>query len=459
MPTSQTEKSVTESDALVVRIPAARRHSERPTSYRDVFAVAEFRAVFLADLFSLLGDQIAAVAVAVLLYQTSGSSLLAALGYATAYVPWLLGGPVLAAWAERFPGKTVMVVCDLARAGLIGLAAIPGLPLAGVGLLVLTAALLAPPFEAARSALLPQILLDDRYPVGLSLRDAVHQSAQLIGFAAGGALVLVLSAPGALALDAVTFGCSALVLQLGLRLRTPLRNDAGSGSSSGGHRTIDLDAGSIDVLPDLEKTSLWRETLAGLRVVREDRQIYGPLLLGIVGAAYAIVPEAIAPTYAHALGHGATVVGLIMAAAAAGSVIGGLALGRLVAPAMRIRLMYPLALAGAFPLLLVALRPGLGLSLILFAITGVTSSYQIAANALFARNVPGALRTRAFGVAISGLYGGQAAAIVLAGLAAQFFRPSTVVAGAGLIGGLGVLGLIRSGPAAVSQPRGRHREG
>src|SRR5690349_14034099 len=177
------EQSTTQSDLSVTSIRPRKPldpTSRRPARYRDVFAVAEFRAVFLADLVSLLGDQIAAVAVAVLLYERSGSPLLAALGYATAYLPWLLGGPLLAAWAERFPGRTVMVGCDLVRAGLIGLAALPGLPLAVVGLLVLAAAVLAPPFEAARPALLPQILEDDRYPVAMFERAAVHQSAQLL---------------------------------------------------------------------------------------------------------------------------------------------------------------------------------------------------------------------------------------------------------------------------------------
>ena len=38
-----------------------------PATYRDVFGVREYRAVFLADVLSLLGDQIAAVALALLL--------------------------------------------------------------------------------------------------------------------------------------------------------------------------------------------------------------------------------------------------------------------------------------------------------------------------------------------------------------------------------------------------------
>jgi MFS family permease len=479
MSTSHLEQTVTESNLLVtssgppsVPSPAPNGRppvdsiSRRPASYREVFAVAPFRAVFLADLLSLLGDQIAAVAVAVLLYQRSGSPLLAALGYATAYLPWLLGGPLLAAWAERFPGRTVMVGCDLVRAGLIGLAALPGLPLAVVGLLVLAAALLAPPFESARSALLPQILEDDRYPVAMSVRDAVHQSAQLLGFGVGGALVLMLSAPGALALNALTFAGSALVLRLGLRLPAPdpavatIDLRPGDGPA---HRPADgIGDGSGDGPADgagsrtPDKPSLYREALAGLAVIRADRRLSTPLLLGIVGAAYAIVPEAIAPAYAEAVGGGATAVGLIMAGVAGGSVVGGLLIGRLVPPAVRIRLVRPLALAGTLPLLLVFLRPGLIASLALFTVTGLASSYQVAANAMFAQRVPAAVRARAFGIAITGLYGGQALAVVLAGAAAQIFAPAEVVGGAGLLGALGLLLLPRPAPSRGSA-RHRHR--
>ena len=411
MSTLDLAQDTTQSDLSITPEPAV----EVVASYRDVFAVAEFRTVFAADLCSLAGDQIAAVAIAVLLYQRSGSALLAALGYATAYVPWLLGGPVLAAWAERFAGRTVMVACDLGRAGLIGLAAIPGLPLAVVGLLVLAAALLAPPFDSARSALLPQILTGDRYAVAASVRDAVHQGAQLAGFALGGLLVVAVSTSGALALDAVSFAASSVVLRFGLRLRPSL--------------------------VEHQASSLWHETGAGLALVRADPALYRPLLLGVLGAGYAIVPEAIAPAYAGSLGAGPRAIGLIMAAVAGGSVIGGLALGRLVKPSTRIRWTPSLALAGALPLLAVALHPGLIVSLLLFAITGLASSYQIVVNAMFAQRVPAAFRSRAFGIAISAIYGGQALAIVLAGAAAQFLPATTVIAGAGLLGVLGVLAL------------------
>ncbi|MBT0773031.1 MFS transporter [Kineosporia sp. J2-2] len=568
---------------------------DRPAGYRDVFGVREFRAVFAADLFSLIGDQIAAVAVAVLLYQDSGSPLLAAVGYATAYVPWLLGGPLLAAWAERFPGRSVMVACDLSRAGLIGIAALPGMPSFGVAALVFLAAMMAPPFDAARSALLAQILTGNRYPVGMSLRQAVHQIAQLCGFAIGGALVLAVSAPGVLAIDCLTFLASAALLRSGLVRRpapNPIEDDenpppptvapvpeAGEPNADGetspyrprrapavpGPRPAAADptatddhanetaAAPTDAAPARDRarpaqdrprkgvtsrvpeprgrgdderpngsrhpgdepgptttrtttttttpattpatrrrsrsgrarsvlagglrrrtrqvtgtggqgegglasstsTSIWRDMVAGFGVVRGDAQIWFPLMLGIVGAAYAIVPEAIATAYAAELGHDSSAVGLIMAAAAAGSVVGGLAIGRFAAPGTAARIMYPLALIGTVPLLVIALRPNLVVSLALFVLCGLGQAFQVVANTQFASHVPAEVRTRAFGIAIAGLYGGQSLAILLAGAAAQWLAPSTVIAGSGLAGAAGLLLLPYLRPIAL-RARGRH---
>ncbi|GAB6899562.1 MFS transporter [Kineosporia succinea] len=489
---------------------------DRPAGYRDVFGVKEFRALFAADLFSLIGDQVAAVAVAVLLYQDTGSPLLAAAGYATAYVPWLLGGPLLAAWAERFASRSVMVACDLSRALLIAIAAIPGLPSLAVAGLVFLAAMLAPPFDAARSALITQLLPGNKYPVGMSLRQAVHQVAQLSGFALGGALVLAMSAPGVLALNCLTFLASALLLRTFLtarpkaptvdaavasepasppgedeeendspyrprrganavpqqRLREdsprvpndapsvplPRREPAQAASSRlrlRGRRATDPRR-STGPGPDASsRTSIWRDLTDGLQLVRGDARIWFPLMLGIVGAAYAIVPEAIATAYATELGHGHGVVGLIMAAAAAGSVAGGLAIGRFAGPRAASRIMYPLALMGTVPLLVVALRPGLVVSLALFAVCGLGQAFQVVANTQFASNVPAEMRTRAFGIAIAGLYGGQSLAILVAGAAAQWLEPSTVIASSGLIGAVGVLLLPHLRPS-VLVARGRH---
>ncbi len=396
------------------------RQRARRAGYREVLGLREYRSIVIAELWSCIGDQVAAVAVAVLLYQRSGSALIAALGYSSAFIPWAVGGPLLAVYADRLPARQVVVGGDLLRAVLIGTAAIPGIPLLAIGLLVLAAGFVAPPFDSAASALLPQVLDDnDRYAVALSLQSMTLQATSLAGFAGGGLLVAAITPQGALAFDAVTFALSALLLRRGLQDRPAAM------------------AGS-------ERRSLFADATEGLKIVRADRRRYGPLLLGMVGASTLIVPEAIATAYAHSLGYGAAVVGLIMAAVASGKVVGVVVLGRLVSESTRRKLMWPMALFSTLPPLAMAIRPGVIASLLLLAAAGVGSTYQIVANASFAAAVPREARGRAFGIALTGMNVSQGVAIVAAGAAAQVLAPNTVVTGAAVLGAICVLGLRRA---------------
>jgi hypothetical protein len=49
--------------------------------FRDVFAIAEFRSLWLAQMLSVAGDQLARVALTVLVYDRTRSALLAAVTF------------------------------------------------------------------------------------------------------------------------------------------------------------------------------------------------------------------------------------------------------------------------------------------------------------------------------------------------------------------------------------------
>ncbi|CAN5311860.1 hypothetical protein BH24ACT9_BH24ACT9_08400 [soil metagenome] len=134
----------------------------RPATYREVFGVREFRFLFLAHLLSLIGDELARVALAILVFDSTNSPFLAAATFGISYAPWLLGGPVLATIADRFPRRTVLVVTDVGRGLVVACLALPGLPLWVLLAMLFLASLLAPPFESARSALMPDVLDGER---------------------------------------------------------------------------------------------------------------------------------------------------------------------------------------------------------------------------------------------------------------------------------------------------------
>ena len=78
--------------------------------------MAEFRALWLAQLLSVIGDQLARVALTVLVYDRTRSALLAAITFVASIVPTFFGGVTLAWLADRYPRRAVMIACDLIRA-------------------------------------------------------------------------------------------------------------------------------------------------------------------------------------------------------------------------------------------------------------------------------------------------------------------------------------------------------
>ena len=184
------------------------------TTFRDVFAVAEFRALWAAQLLSVVGDQLARVALTVLVYDRTRSALLAAITFVVSIVPTFIGGVTLAWLADRYPRRTVMIVTDLGRCALVLVMAIPGVPLAGLVLLLFLVTLVGAPFTSARAAVYPDVLTGDRYVLGTAVTLTTFQFAQVLGFAAGGVAVGFLGIRWSLVIDAATFAVSALIVRV-----------------------------------------------------------------------------------------------------------------------------------------------------------------------------------------------------------------------------------------------------
>ena len=405
---------------------------ERQATFREVFAVAEFRPLFGTFLLSTIGDELARVALMVLVYQRTESPLLAAVTFAIGHLPWLLGGPLLSTLADRLPRHRVLIATDAARAVLVALLAIPGTPLPILLGLLFLIALCAPPFESARSALMADVLEGDKYAVATSLGNISLQLAQVIGFVAAGALVAVFNPSVALLVDAATFAVSAVWLWARLRTRTAPLGEAGEGPRS-----------------------LWQDAVDGLQFIGRTPRLLAIVAVLWLGTMFTYASEGVAAPLADELGQAATAVGLLLAANPLGATIGGLVIARLVAPARREALVAPLVVLTLLPVLvagLVALVAGPGTlpfaALVgLMFLSGLASAWTIPLNVSFVQAVPSAYRGRAFGVAVSGLYGVQGIGAVAAGLAAEGVPPSGVVA---LSGGLGLIAVL---PALVAYRR------
>jgi MFS family permease len=186
----------------------------RRITFRDTLRNSEFRAIYVAQAFSMVGNQLALVSVALLLYSRTHSALLSALTYAVGFAPWVLGGPVLAGFADRKPRRSVMVICDAARAVLILLLIVPRLPTAAVLILLFLVAFLDPPFMSARAAILPDVVGEgEMYAASANLANLTNQFGVVAGLALGGLVVSVTSVRTALVIDAVSFALSAVLVQ------------------------------------------------------------------------------------------------------------------------------------------------------------------------------------------------------------------------------------------------------
>jgi hypothetical protein len=384
-----------------------------------VFAVAEFRFLWLAQVLSVAGDQLARVAMTVLVYDQTHSAFWSALTYAVTLVPWIFGGLALSGLADRLPRRQLMVGCDVARMILVGAMALLSMRFAsGAGLLILVGllfvvTLLDSPFKAARSAMMPDILTGDLYVLGVAVSQTALQTGMVAGFALGGIVVAVLHASGALGLDAATFAASALLVQLGVRRRP-------SAAGAGGPRGSRLG-----------------EIMAGIRLVFGRGVLRTLVLFGWLVTFY-IVPMGLAAPLAASLHDGlplAIATGLIFAAGPLGTMIGAIMFSRFVPAERRQAWLGPLAVMSCGILLLLALRLDLAALLAVIAVSGAGASYQLAANAAFVAAVPPSRRGQAFGLANGGMQVFQGLWIVLAGaIAAHALAPGTVIAISGGVG-------------------------
>jgi MFS family permease len=380
------------------------------TQFRDVFALAEFRALWIAQLLSVVGDQLARVALTVLVYDRTRSALLAAITFVVSIVPTFIGGVMLAWLADRYPRRRVMIACDIARCALVLVMVIPGLPLAGMVALLFVVTLVGAPFTSARAAIYPDVLTGDRYVVGTAVTMTTYQFAQVLGFAAGGTLVGFLGVRTSLVLDAVTFAGSAIIVRVWVR---PRAAPAAASADRGPFRLASL--------------------VAGARLVLTRPALRWPLLFGLLGVFYT-APEGVAAPLAHDLHGGAVAVGVILAADALGQCTGAIMLSRLVAPPTRLRVMGPLAVAACGVLVLFLVQPGLIGCLLILVASGLCGSYQLAANAAFVIAAPHEQRSQAFGLAQGALSLGQGTVMILAGAAAQHHAPALVIAVCGAVG-------------------------
>ncbi|GHE30679.1 MFS transporter [Streptomyces hydrogenans] len=375
----------------------------RPATYREVFAVGQFRVLFGSYTLFLTGETVRMLALSVTVYAATGSPLMSALAYAAGFLPYALGGTLLLAFADRWPPRTVMVGYEVLRTAVTAVLAAGLLPVPVMLALVFVTGVPSAVASAARTALLPDLLDGDRFVLGRAVFSMAAGGTQVLGFAAGGTLIAAVGAQGALWITAVTCVASAVLLRLRLADHPPRR----TGGSAG-----------ISETWQVNRALLRRPAVRALLLA----QWLAPALM--VGAEGVLVP------YATQIGAPDTA-GLLFAAVAGGMLAGNLIVGRLVRPAGRERLARPLALALGLPLLGFVLHPAPRYAAVLLVVSGFGVAYQLALARRFVEAVPETQRGQAFGLLLTGTMTLQGLAAAAGGALGEVAAPALVVTLAG----------------------------
>ena len=171
-----------------------------------------FRRLWLARVVSFLGDSLGLVAL--ILFVTEETDSGAAVGLlllAGDFTPSLLS-PVLGAIADRTDGRRTMIACELGQAGVVAVivALTPSVPV--VLALVALRSLLAATFQAASRSAVADLVDDADLEVANSMIGFGTHGLEAIGPLVAAGLLLVLEPLDVLAVDAVTFLVSPLLL-------------------------------------------------------------------------------------------------------------------------------------------------------------------------------------------------------------------------------------------------------
>ncbi|MEV4348401.1 MFS transporter [Actinoplanes sp. NPDC049596] len=395
--------------------------SDRKITFRDLFGVREYRALYLSLIVNWVGDYLARAAITILVYEESKSVLMSAAAFAVSFLPWVVGGPLLSAVAERYPYRRVLITADLFRMVLIALLLIPDLPIPVMLLLVFLASLGTPPTQAARSALQPLVVGRDKLPMAVATNATTGQAAQVFGYLAGAALATAINPQVALAIDVATFAASAALISGGVRPR-PAAHDRS------------------------ERRHLLRESGEGFQLVFGTATLRSIAIMVFVLTMFAVVPEGLAAAWAAEADPDSATrgidQGLIMAAGPIGFVVGGLLISRLAGEGLRDRLVRPLAVLAALALVPAVLGPPAPLVAVLVAISGMAQGgVTPTLNGRFVLILPHGYRARAYGVMQTGMQLSQFSAVMITGLLADLYWLPLVV-GLWSLGGTVAMGVL-----------------
>jgi MFS family permease len=187
----------------------------------------DFKVLLSSQGISSLGDAVSFTALPLLVLALTGSGLAMGIVGALQTLPDLFLGMVAGAIADRSDRKRMMFLADLGRAGLTALipisVALGGPTMAVILLVAAPTSILRSFFLAGYTASVPALVGRSQVGRANSYFEAIYSAGYIVGPAIAGVLAATIGPGPTLAIDALSFGLSALGLLFVRRdLRAPV---------------------------------------------------------------------------------------------------------------------------------------------------------------------------------------------------------------------------------------------
>ncbi|WP_430787511.1 MFS transporter [Actinoplanes sp. G11-F43] len=378
--------------------------TDRPATYREVFAEPVFRALFVARGVSISAISLQIFALSVLVYATTGSPLLSALAFGAGFLPQFAGGLLLGSLTDRLPSRPLITGGYLLEAALAATLGLADLPVLVNLLLVGAVAVFTPVFAGAAARVVAERLTGDAYVLGRSLTSMSSSAAQLLGLAAGGVAVAAIGARHALLLAAAAHLLTAVIVRFTLPDERP---------------STPHDGGAV------------RDSWTGAIGLLSDRGLRGLFLAQWLPTAFAVGAEALLVSYGARRGFPPGSGALLMAASPVGMLLGNLVVGRLLRPSVRERLAAPLVVLLGAPLLALPAALPLPAVVTVLAVAGAGFAYSLGLQREFLEAAPPARRGQVFALLSTGMMALQGVGPLAFGALAEWTSPSAAIATAG----------------------------
>ncbi len=364
------------------------------TTYRALFASAEFRALWTAGALTTAASTASSLALATLVYRSTGSALLAALAMFGPSTAQALGATTVMSVADASPPRRTLLLVGAVTTAALALQALPGLGTVPRLLLVVGAAYVTSVGSGARWGLLAQVVPAEAFALARSAVNVAVGAFQVVGFAAGGLLLTALSTTQVFVLAAVVSAAALPVLRFGLAERPP-RRSARAGLA---------------------------ETVRGNRLLLSRRDTRVLLVALCVPNGLVVGCEALFVPYA---GERA---GWLLVAGAVGMLTGDVVAGRLLTAAGRRRSNTALRVLLAAPVLLFALEPSVPVAMVLVAVATVGYGASLAQQEWLVALTPPEWQGQVLGVESAARMTTQGLCAALAGGLADAVGPGTAMA-------------------------------